>query len=95
MSGATTTQKNTTFQGKPLQDVANLTDVPGVGPKSAEKLVEANIDTPIKLMGQFMVLGCAETKMTSWLEDVAELRNAEAKKVTEGLAEKAAVLVTR
>lgn len=51
----TTTQKNTNFQSTPLQDVAKLTDVPGVGAKSAEKLLEANIDTPIKLMGNFMV----------------------------------------
>ena len=51
----TTTQKNTNFQGTPLQDVKNLTDVPGVGAKSAEKLMEANIDTAVKLMGNFMV----------------------------------------
>jgi hypothetical protein len=51
----TTTQKNSNFQSTPLQDVAKLTDVPGVGPKSAEKLEEANVDSPVKLMGNFMV----------------------------------------
>lgn len=68
----TTTQKNTNFQSTPLQDVAKLTDVPGVGPRSAEKLQEANIDTAIKLMGNFMVRGvccphccCAASKYRS------------------------------
>ena len=51
----TTTQKNTNFQSQPLGAVERLTDVPGVGPKSAEKLEEANILTPVQLMGQFMV----------------------------------------
>jgi hypothetical protein len=52
----TTTQKNSNFQSTPLQDVVALTDVPGVGPKSKEKLEEANIKTPVQLMGQFMVI---------------------------------------
>ena len=55
----TTTQKNSTFQSTPLQDVKKLTDVPGVGPKSAEKLKEANIDSAVKLMGQFLVCFCS------------------------------------
>ena len=55
----TTTQKNSTFQSTPLQDVKKLTDVPGVGPKSAEKLEEANIDSAIKLMGNFLVFSCS------------------------------------
>ena len=50
-----TTKKNSTFQSTPLQDVAKLTDVPGVGPKSAEKLKDINVDSPVKLMGNFMV----------------------------------------
>ena len=49
-----TTQKNSTFQSKPLQDVAKFTDVPGVGPKSAKKLKDINVDSPVKLMGSFM-----------------------------------------
>ena len=32
--------------------------------------------------------GCDETKFTQWLEDVCEVRNQEAKKITDGLAEK-------
>ena len=52
----TTTQKNTNFQSTPLQDVKAITDMPGVGDKSAEKLEEANIKTPVQLMGQFMVV---------------------------------------
>ena len=59
----TTTQKNTNFQSTPLQDVEKLTDVPGVGAKSAEKLLEANIDSPIKLMGNFMVRVCVHAQL--------------------------------
>jgi len=73
----TTTQKNTNFQSTPLQDVVKLTDVPGVGPKSAEKLLEANVDTPIKLMGNFMVrlvcrpsLRCAASKQHSLIANL-------------------------
>ena len=55
----TTTQKNSTFQSTPLQDVKKLTDVPGVGPKSAEKLKEANIDSAVKLMGNYLVCSCS------------------------------------
>ena len=51
----TTTQKGENFMATPLQDVKKITDCPGVGPASAKKLDEANIDTPVKLMGQFMV----------------------------------------
>merc|ERR1712100_178341 len=89
----TTTQKNSTFQSTPLQDVKKLTDVPGVGPKSAEKLEEANIDSAVKLMGNYLVMGMDEKKMVDWLHDVCELREQEAKKVTEGLAEKATKMV--
>ena len=35
------------------------------------------------------VMGCDEKKMIDWLHDVCELREQEAKKITEGLAEKA------
>ena len=92
---ATTTQKNTDFQEIPFQDVKKLTDVPGVGPKLADKLLEANIDTPIKLMGNFMLLGCDEAKMASWLETVCGIRGQDAKKVTGPLAEKAMKLFER
>lgn len=51
----TTTQKGENFMATPLQDVKKITDCPGVGPASAKKLDEANIDTPVKLMGHFMV----------------------------------------
>jgi hypothetical protein len=39
------------------------------------------------------LLGCDEAKMVDWLHDVCELREQEAKKVTEGLAEKAKKLI--
>ena len=41
------------------------------------------------------MLGCDEAKMVDWLHDVCELREQEARKVTEGLAEKAKKLVSR
>jgi hypothetical protein len=51
----TTTHKNLSFQRTPLQDVANMTDIPDVGPVYGEKLKKSNIDIPVKLMGHFMV----------------------------------------
>mmetsp|Transcript_5263 Transcript_5263/g.3699 ORF Transcript_5263/g.3699 Transcript_5263/m.3699 type:complete len:94 (+) Transcript_5263:3-284(+) len=88
----TTTKKQEQFQAQPLQD-CKLSDVPGVGAKTLEKLNESNIDTAEKLVGHFMVMGRDTEKMTSWLEDVCEVRGVEAKKVAEGLAEKAAKIV--
>ena len=41
------------------------------------------------------MLGCDEAKMVDWLHDVCELREQGARKVTEGLAEKAKKLVSR
>ena len=47
------------FQSTPLTDVNKLTDVPGVGEVNAHKLEEANIDSAVKLMGQFLVCFCS------------------------------------
>mmetsp|Transcript_12240 Transcript_12240/g.24409 ORF Transcript_12240/g.24409 Transcript_12240/m.24409 type:complete len:94 (-) Transcript_12240:96-377(-) len=88
----TTTKKNEQFQGTPLQD-CKLADVPGVGGVSMAKLAEANITTAEHLIGQFLSLSRDSDKMTNWLEEVCEIRNQEAKKVSEALAEKAAKLV--
>ena len=56
--GSAFTMENCTFQNTPLQDVEKLTDVPGVGPKSAERLEDANIYIPVQLIGTFMVRIC-------------------------------------
>jgi hypothetical protein len=56
--GSTFTMKNSTFQNTPLQDVEKLTDVPGVGLKSAERLEDANVYIPVQLIGTFMVRIC-------------------------------------
>ncbi len=53
--GSAFTMENCTFQNTPLQDVEKLTDVPGVGPKSAERLEDANVFIPVQLIGTFMV----------------------------------------
>ena len=38
-------------------------------------------------------MGCDEVKMVEWLRDVCEVRDHEAKNVTDGLAEKAKKLL--
>jgi len=55
---SSTTLVNLRFQEMPLQDIQNFTGkvtVPGVGPKTVERLLECNITTPSALVGQFMV----------------------------------------
>ena len=89
-----TTTKQTDFLDLPLQD-CRLNDVPGVGQVIAKKLENANIDTPIKLMGQFLLMGMEEAKMVEWLQMVCEIREPEAKRVTERLAQKGGKAVIR
>jgi len=58
MSAINTTQVNSRFQETPLQDIATFYQpitVPGVGPVTAAKLCECNIQTPSALVGHFMV----------------------------------------
>jgi len=58
MSAISTTQVNSKFQETPLQDIKTfyqLITVPGVGPVTAGKLCECNIQTPSALVGHFMV----------------------------------------
>jgi len=54
----TVSQVNLAFQSKPMQDIRSFTEkvrVPGVGPKTAEKLLACDIKSPCALLGQFMV----------------------------------------
>jgi len=54
-----TTMVNSRFQETPLQDIKNYygkITVPGVGPRTAQKLCECNISTPSALVGQYMVI---------------------------------------
>ncbi len=50
----TTTKKFNTFISRPLQD-CSISDIPGVGVSSLTKLLEADFDTPEKLMGMFLL----------------------------------------
>lgn len=43
------------FQSTPFQDVEKLTDVHGVSTANANKLRDADVDSPVQLMGEFMV----------------------------------------
>jgi hypothetical protein len=54
----TVSQVNVAFQSNPMQDITSFTGkitVPGVGPKTAEKLLQCDIKSPCALLGQFMV----------------------------------------
>eukprot|EP00293_Proteomonas_sulcata_P020349 CAMPEP_0184291580 /NCGR_PEP_ID=MMETSP1049-20130417/3558_1 /TAXON_ID=77928 /ORGANISM="Proteomonas sulcata, Strain CCMP704" /LENGTH=93 /DNA_ID=CAMNT_0026599065 /DNA_START=608 /DNA_END=889 /DNA_ORIENTATION=+ len=88
----TTTKKFEVFQGTPIKDVA-LKDVPGVGDVALGKMKEANIDTAEKLIGQFLLNGRDEEKMSSWLEQVCEIRPQDTKKISQALGDKAKKVV--
>jgi hypothetical protein len=83
----TTTKKFNTFISRPLQD-CSLSDVPGVGKSSLEKLFASNIDTPEKLMGIFLVSGSDPTKMKHWLVSSCLIRAKEGNTISEALYRK-------
>ena len=87
------TLKHKNFMADPLRET-ELEDVPGVGDVLLKKLEEANIDTAEKLMGHFLVMGRDEDRFKTWLVDVCKIRDKDAVKVVEHLAEKAAKLVS-
>ena len=82
-----TTKKFNTFISRPLQD-CSLSDVPGVGKSSLEKLFASNIDTPEKLMGMFLLSNSDPPKMKNWLVSSCLIRTREANTICEALHRK-------
>jgi hypothetical protein len=81
------TKKFNSFISRPLQD-CSLSDVPGVGKSTLEKLFAANIDTPEKLMGMFLMSGRDAKKIKDWLTSVCCIRAQEASRMSEALDRK-------
>ena len=56
--GVTVSKVNLKFQNTPMQDIVSFTGkttMPGVGPQTANQLLECNIKTPSALLGQYLV----------------------------------------
>ena len=83
----TTTKKFNTFISRPLQD-CSLNDIPGVGKTSLAKLLDAQMDTPEKLMGLFLVSSRDTQRMKHWLVSNCSIRAQEAVKISEALERK-------
>ena len=81
------TKKFNTFISRPLQD-CSLSDIPGIGMSTLAKLLEADIDTPEKLMGVYFISSRNSQKMKEWLVSVCSLRAQEAGKISEALDRK-------
>ena len=81
------TKKFNTFISRPLQD-CSLSDIPGIGMSTLAKLIEADIDTPEKLMGVYFISSRNSQKMKEWLVSVCSLRAQEAGKISEALDRK-------
>lgn len=82
------------FLNTPLQDSRTIEDVPGVGPATKAKLADANIDSSVKLVGHFMLLGRDKNLMKTWLMDVCNVRSQEADKIIGALEEKTKKILT-
>jgi hypothetical protein len=90
MPGATasTTKKRSAFLSIPLSAVVSLSQVPGVGPVTLERLAARGITVPAQLVGQFMVLNRDRVAMVSWLCSECSARKREGEMIAEALFEK-------
>jgi len=86
---ASSTKKQDAFLSTPLSAVASLTQVPGIGPTTLEKLARAGISTPSQLLGQFLLLDKEPDRMRLWLRTQCGVREREAAAVSEALFAKA------
>jgi hypothetical protein len=77
-----------------LQDL-RLTDVPSIDENTAQKMPDANVETPVQLMGTFILLNCDKKKMKRWLVTYCGMRENGAATVTNSLQAKANHIVTR
>jgi hypothetical protein len=82
------------FQRTMLQDL-RLTDVPGIDEQTAQKMPDANVQTPVQLMGTFMLFNCDKNEMKRWLVTYCGMRETRAATVTDSLQSKANHIVTR
>ena len=81
----TTTKKRSTFLSTPLNAVTSLTQIPGIGTATLEKLTKAGITTPSQLLGQFMLLNKNPEAMSNWLRSACNIRAREGAAMSEAL----------
>jgi hypothetical protein len=86
----TTTKKNATFLSTPLNAITSLTQVPGVGVVTLDRLSKCGISSPGQLLGQFMLLNRDKEAMTNWLRSACSVRQREGDVIAEALFEKTA-----
>ncbi len=68
----------------------DLTDVPGIDKNMAQDMkFHTQVQTPLQLMGMFMLFGCDKKKMKAWLFESLNMEKTDADKVTESLEAKA------
>lgn len=89
----TTTKKRSTFLSTPLNAVTSLTQVPGVGPVTLERLTRFGITNPSQLVGQFMLLDRDKAAMANWLRSACAVRQRESDMMAEALFEKSERMV--
>jgi len=87
-AATSTSKKRSTFLSIPLSAVVSLSQVPGIGPVTLERLAVRGITTPSQLVGQFMVLNRDRAAMVSWLCSECSTRRREGEMVAEALFEK-------
>ncbi len=88
----TTTKKFNSFIARPLQD-CSLSDIPGVGKSSLNKLLEVKVDTPEKLMGVYLVHSRDPQRMKHWLVSHCSIRAQEAGKISDAIDRKSQPVV--
>ena len=81
----TTTKKAASFLSTPLSEIVSLSQVPGVGPITLERLGRQSISTVSQLIGQFMLLGSDVEAMVSWLDTTCAVRRREGSVIAEAL----------
>ena len=83
-----TTKKRSVFLTIPLSAVVSLSQVPGIGPVTLERLAVRGITTPAQLVGQFMLLNRDRAAMVNWMYSECSTRKREGEMVAEALFEK-------
>ena len=80
-----TSKKASTFLSTPLSDVVSLSQVPGVGTATFERLARHQILSVQQLLGRFLMLDRDTKAMVQWLHAACSVRRREAMVISEAL----------
>ena len=86
----TTTKKQATFLSTPLNSITSLTQVPGVGIVTLDRLSKVGVSNPAQLIGQFLLLNRDKDAMVNWLRTACTVRQREGDVIAEALWDKTA-----